>query len=61
MSKQRVIPDRRNGCDGIPRHAGTHQKPAGTEVIILARPSKKNKAMLAPYEGRDGLTIRWGD
>ena len=30
-------------------------------LIILARPSEKNKALLAPYKDTDGLRIEWGD
>lgn len=31
------------------------------EVVVLARPSEKNRELLKPYEEREGLTIRWGD
>lgn len=31
------------------------------DIVILARPSPKNEALLAPYHGLAGLTIHWGD
>ncbi len=31
------------------------------ELVILARPSDKNRQILAPYEKRTGLEIVWGD
>ncbi|MHB1453120.1 MAG: NAD-dependent epimerase/dehydratase family protein [Saccharofermentanales bacterium] len=31
------------------------------DVVILARPSTKNKVLLLPYSARSGLTIHWGD
>lgn len=34
---------------------------AETDLVILARPSEKNKKMLAPYENTGGLVIEWGD
>ncbi|MGN0542711.1 MAG: NAD-dependent epimerase/dehydratase family protein [Acutalibacteraceae bacterium] len=31
------------------------------DILILARPSEKNKKLLAPYAGKKGIDIRWGD
>ncbi len=61
MSKQRVFLTGATGAMGFLGMQELIKNPQEREVIILARPSEKNKAMLAPYEGRDGLTIRWGD
>lgn len=30
-------------------------------LILLARPSKKNRKLLAPYEQMEGVTVIWGD
>lgn len=35
--------------------------PDTIELVVLARPSDKNKKLLAPYAGREGLTVVWGD
>mgnify|MGYP001280995555 CR=1 FL=1 len=61
MGKQRVFLTGATGAMGFLSLQELIGNPAEQEVVILARPSEKNKTLLAPYEGRTGLSIRWGD
>ncbi len=61
MERQRVFLTGATGAMGFPGMQQLLRNPEGREVIVLVRPSEKNKAMLAPYEGQAGLTICWGD
>ncbi|HRX58192.1 MAG TPA: NAD(P)-dependent oxidoreductase [Eubacteriales bacterium] len=61
MKRQRVFLTGATGAMGFLSMQELLQNPEEQEVVILARPSEKNKTMLAPFENRDGLTIRWGD
>ena len=31
------------------------------DLVILVRDSEKNRKLFEPYEGTEGLTVRWGD
>ncbi len=37
------------------------QKRDQYEIVLLLRPSGKNKRAFRPYDGREGITIIWGD
>lgn len=61
MAKQRVF---LTGATGTMGSCGMKEllKDAGEmDLVILARPSEKNKKMLAPFKQADGLSIVWGD
>jgi len=61
MGKQRVFLTGATGAMGFLSLQELMKNPDEQEVVILVRPSEKNKTMLAPFEGRAGLSVRWGD
>jgi len=61
MKKQRVL---LTGASGAMGFAGLNELLKDTniqDIVILVRPSDKNKKTFRLYEGREGLTIYWGD
>ncbi|MDR2378798.1 MAG: NAD(P)-dependent oxidoreductase, partial [Bifidobacteriaceae bacterium] len=59
MARQRVFLTGATGAMGWPGLKELLR--ADQEVVTLARPSKKNRRLLAPLAERANLTIRWGD
>ncbi len=61
MEKQRVF---LTGATGAMGFAGLIELLKDTDIqdiVTLARPSEKNRKLLAPYQHTEGLDIRWGD
>ncbi len=61
MKKQRVFLTGATGAMGYLGMIELLKDADVQEVIVLARPSDKNKKLLTPYQGIAGLTIYWGD
>jgi nucleoside-diphosphate-sugar epimerase len=61
MSKQRVFLSGVTGTMGFSCMKALLEDSGEVELIVLARPSEKNKKIMAPFSGISGLTIVWGD
>lgn len=61
MSKQRIFLTGATGTMGFLGMQELLKDASDIELVILARPSEKNKTLLAPFAGKQSLTIVWGD
>jgi len=61
MSKQRVFLSGVTGAMGFPGMKALLEDKDEIDLVVLARPSEKNKKKLKPFSGINGLTIIWGD
>ena len=61
MSKQRVFLSGATGAMGFPSMSLLLKEKDEIELVILVRPSEKNREKLKPFSGNSGLTIVWGD
>lgn len=61
MSKQRVFLTGATGAMGYLGMLSLLEDANEQELVVLVRPSAKNKELLSPYQGYKDLTIRWGD
>ena len=60
-TKQRVFLTGATGTMGYSGMMELLKDQSEMHLVILVRPSKKNKAMLASFEGKTNLEIIWGD
>jgi len=61
MTKQRIFLSGATGAMGFPGMKALLADKDEIELVILARPSEKNKKKLKPFSGIDELKIVWGD
>ncbi|MDL2235141.1 NAD(P)-dependent oxidoreductase [Christensenellaceae bacterium OttesenSCG-928-L17] len=61
MAKQRVFLTGATGTMGFLGMQELLKDTGEMDLVVLARPSDKNKELLAPFLNTDGLTIVWGD
>ena len=58
---QRIFLTGATGGMGIMGMRAILAEPTGDELVILARPSDRNRTLLAEFDGTAGLTVVWGD
>jgi len=61
MTKQRIFLSGATGAMGFPALKALLEDIDETEIVILARPSEKNRKILKPFSGISGLSIVWGE
>ena len=61
MTKQRVFLSGSTGAMGFQSMKALLEDANEVELVVLVRPSEKNKKKLKPFSGVKGLTIVWGD
>ncbi len=61
MNKKRVFITGATGNMGFSAFLELFQRRDRFEIVLLARPSKKNKEKLKDYLGKEGVEVVWGD
>ena len=59
--KQRIFLSGPTGAMGFPAMKALLEDIDEIELVVLARPSEKNKKILKPFSGIAGLTVVWGE
>ena len=61
MTKQRIFLSGATGAMGFPTLKALLEDAEEIELVILARPSEKNKKILKPFSGAAGFSVVWGE
>jgi nucleoside-diphosphate-sugar epimerase len=61
MSKQRIFLSGATGAMGFPSMKALLEDSSEIELVVLVRPSEKNKKIMRPFSGNSSLTIVWGE